>query len=44
MIKAVEEIINIGKKSEIVGEVVYEESLLVEAQSLNLNITKAKKS
>lgn len=40
--KTVEEIINIGKESEIVGEVVYEESLLVEAQSLKLNITKAK--
>ena len=40
--KTVEEIINFGKISEIVGEVVYEESPLVEAQSLKLNITKAK--
>ena len=41
--KTVEEIINFGKISKIVGEVVYEESFLVEAQSLKLNITKAKK-
>ena len=41
--KTVEEIINIGIKLEIVGQVVYEESTLVEAQSLKLNITKAKK-
>ena len=40
--KTVEEIINIGKKLEIVGEVVYEESPLVEAKNLKLNITKAK--
>lgn len=40
--KTVEEIINIGKKLEIVGEVIFEESTLVEAQSLKLNITKAK--
>jgi len=40
--KTVEEIINIGKKSEIVGKVVYEESILFEAQSLKLNITHAK--
>ena len=40
--KTVEEIINIGVKLEIVGEVVFEESTLVEAQSLKLNITKAK--
>ena len=40
--KTVEEIINIGRNSEIVGEVVYEESPLVEAQNLKLNITKAK--
>ena len=40
--KTVEEIINIGKISEIVVKVVYEESPLVEAQSLKLNITKAK--
>ena len=40
--KTVEEIINIGKKLDIVREVVYEESLIVEAQSLKLNITKAK--
>ena len=40
--KMVEEIINFGKISEIVGEVVYEESPMVEAQSLKLNITKAK--
>ena len=41
--KTVEEIINIGIKLEIVGQVVYEESSLVEAQSLKLNITNAKK-
>ena len=40
--KTVEEIINIGKKLEIVDKVVYEKSPLVEAQSLKLNITKAK--
>ena len=40
--KTVEGIINIGKKLEIVGEVIFEESTLVEAQSLKLNITKAK--
>ena len=33
---------NIGKKLDIVGEVVYEESPIVEAQNLKLNITKAK--
>lgn len=41
-VKTVEEIINIGKKLEIVGEVVNEESPLVEAQCLKLNISKAK--
>ena len=41
--KTVEEIINIGIKLEIVGQVVYKESTLVEAQSLKLNISKAKK-
>ena len=40
--KTVEEIINIGKKLEIVGEVIFEKSLLIEAQSLKLNINKAK--
>jgi len=40
--KTVEEIIDIGKKLEIVGEVVYEKSLLTEAQSLRLNINKAR--
>jgi CDP-glucose 4,6-dehydratase len=38
----VENIINIGKELQIVGEVVYEKSVLVEAQSLKLNIIKAK--
>jgi len=38
----VEEIINIGKKLDIVGDVIYQESPLIEAQSLKLNITKAK--
>jgi len=42
--KTVEEIINIGKKLEIIGKVVYEESPLFEAQSLKLNITKAKEN
>ena len=41
-VKTVENIINIGKKIEIVGEVVEEPSTLVEAQCLTLNITKAK--
>ena len=41
-VKTVEDIINIGKKLKIVGEVVYEESPLVEAQCLKLNISKAK--
>jgi len=41
-VKTVEEIINIGKKAGIVGEVVYEKSLLIEAQRLKLNITKSK--
>jgi len=40
--KTVAEIIDIGKKSGIIGEVIYEDSKLVEAQSLKLNITKAK--
>jgi len=38
----VEDIINIGKKLEIVGEVIYIEDVVVEAQSLKLNIAKAK--
>ncbi|MBL6590157.1 MAG: CDP-glucose 4,6-dehydratase [Flavobacteriaceae bacterium] len=42
-IKSVREIIDIGKKLEIVGEVVFEESPLIEAQCLMLNISKAKK-
>ena len=41
-VKTVEDIISIGKKLKIVGEVVYEESPLVEAQCLKLNISKAK--
>ena len=41
-VKTVEDIINIGKKLEIVGEVVLEASNLVEAQCLMLNISKAK--
>ena len=40
--KTVKEIIDIGKKLEIVGEVFYEKSLLAEAQSLKLDITRAK--
>ena len=40
--KTVKEIIDIGRKSQTLSEVVYEESLLVEAQSLRLNINKAK--
>jgi CDP-glucose 4,6-dehydratase len=38
----VEDIINIGKKLKIVGEVQYEKKVLVEAQNLKLNIIKAK--
>ena len=38
----VEDIINIGKKLKIVGEVVYEKRAFVEAQNLKLNIIKAK--
>ena len=38
----VEDIINIGKKLEIVGEVVFQKSEVVESQSLKLNISKAK--
>ena len=41
-VKTVGEIINIGKKLEIVGEVVFESSNLVEAQCLMLEISKAK--
>ena len=41
-IKTVEEIIDIGKRLEIVGKVVYEESSFAEAKNLKLNITKAK--
>ena len=41
-VKTVEDIINIGKKFGIVGEVVYKENQLVEAQCLKLNISKAK--
>jgi len=40
--KTVEDIIDIGKKIKIVGEVVYEENSLIEAQNLKLNISKAK--
>ncbi len=40
--KTVKEIIDIGRKSQTLSKVVYEESLLVEAQSLRLNINKAK--
>jgi CDP-glucose 4,6-dehydratase len=39
---SVENIINIGKELDIVGDIVYEKSLLIEAQNLKLNITKAK--
>ena len=41
-VKTVEDIINIGKELEIVGEVVLETSNIVEAQCLMLNISKAK--
>ena len=41
--KTVEEIIKIGRDSQIIGKVVYEESSLIEAQNLKLNITKAKR-
>ena len=41
-VKTVEDIINIGKKLGIVGEVVLEASNLVEAQCLMLNMSKAK--
>jgi len=41
-VKTVEDIINIGKKLGIVGEVVLETSNLFEAQCLKLNISKAK--
>ena len=41
-VKAVKDIINIGKKLGIVGEVVLETSNLFEAQCLKLNISKAK--
>ena len=41
-VKTVEDIITIGKKLKIVGEVVLETSNLVEAQCLMLNISKAK--
>lgn len=41
-VKTVEDVINIGIKLEIVGEVVFETSNLVEAQCLMLNISKAK--
>ena len=41
--KTVKEILNVGKKLEVVGEVIYEDISLIEAQSLKLNITKAKK-
>lgn len=40
--KTVEEIVNIGEISEIIGQVIYKESPIIEAQSLKLNITKAK--
>ena len=41
-VKTVEDIINIGKKLEIVGQVVLETSNLIESQCLMLNISKAK--
>ena len=41
--KTVKDILNVGKKLEVVGEVIYEDISLIEAQSLKLNITKAKK-
>jgi len=40
--KTVKDILNVGKKLEVVGEVIYEDISLIEAQSLKLNITKAK--
>ena len=43
-IKTVEDIITIGKKSGIVGEVIFETSNLIEAQCLTLNISKAKQN
>jgi CDP-glucose 4,6-dehydratase len=38
----VENILNIGKELQTVGDIIYQESQLVEAQSLKLNISKAK--
>lgn len=40
--KTVKEILNIGKKLGVVGEVIYKDISLIEAQSLKLNITKVK--
>ena len=41
--KTVKDILNVGKKLEVVGEVIYEDISLIEAQSLKLNISKAKR-
>lgn len=43
-LKSVEDIINIGEKSGIVGEVIFEPSVLAEAKYLMLNISKAKQN
>jgi len=40
--KTVNEVIDLGRKLEFVGEVLFEESSMIEAKSLQLNITKAK--
>lgn len=41
-VMSVEDIINIGKKLEIVGDIIYEKSTFIEANCLVLNINKAK--
>lgn len=41
-VKSVEDIINIGKKLEVVGETIYEKLTFAEAKNLTLNIDKAK--
>ena len=41
-VKSVEDIINIGKKLEVVGEAIYEKLTFAEANNLILNIDKAK--
>lgn len=41
-LKSVEDIINIGKKSEVIGEAIYEKLTFAEANNLILNIDKAK--